>query len=177
MTFKILKNSAQLSLGFCFILILTGISNKALAVGDSATLSYESSIELKMDSLIEYAQQFKGVRYIHGGSSKQGFDCSGFTKYVYKHFGYSLPRSSRDYSKFGKKIPLNEAKKGDILVFKGSNIKSYQAGHVGIVVSKDDNGLVFIHSASGNRRGVVETNLNYSKYYKPRLLSVRRVVE
>jgi cell wall-associated NlpC family hydrolase len=150
---------------------------QSFAVGDSTCVETKSSLELKLDSIIDFADKHVGIRYVYGGKSKAGFDCSGFTHYVFKNFGYKLPTSSSAYYNTGVRVSLSEAQKGDILVFKGSNIKSSRPGHVGIVVSNDENGLVFIHSASGNRRGIVYTKLQTCKYYKPRLLSVRRVIE
>lgn len=70
----------------------------------------------------QYAKQYLGYKYVSGGSSPStGFDCSGFTSYVYKHFGYTLNRVSRDQINNGTAVSKSELKEGDIVLFKGSS--------------------------------------------------------
>ncbi|HVS86520.1 MAG TPA: C40 family peptidase [Gaiellaceae bacterium] len=86
--------------------------------------------------VVRYAKHFLGVRYVYGGSSpRSGFDCSGFVRYVYQHFGISLPHSSWGDMVRGKRVARNNLLPGDILFFDGG-------GHVGIYVG---NGR-FIHA-------------------------------
>ncbi|WP_052352903.1 C40 family peptidase [Neobacillus dielmonensis] len=87
--------------------------------------------------VIAYAKQFLGVPYVWGGSTPSGFDCSGFTSYVFRNsVGISLPRVSRDQQNFGTRIPLSQVQPGD-LVFRGS-----PAYHVGIYIG----GGQYIHA-------------------------------
>ncbi|WP_462412947.1 C40 family peptidase [Neobacillus sp. Marseille-QA0830] len=87
--------------------------------------------------LIAYAKQFLGVPYVWGGSTPSGFDCSGFTSYVFRNaVGISLPRVSSSQQNFGTKIPLSQVQPGD-LVFRGS-----PAYHVGIYIG----GGQYIHA-------------------------------
>lgn len=88
------------------------------------------------DAVVVYAAKFLGTRYVWGGTTPSGFDCSGFTKYVYGHFGINLNRVSRDQAQQGMKVSKSELKPGD-LVFFGSPIH-----HVGIYVGNN----MFIHA-------------------------------
>ena len=120
-------------------------------------------------AVVEYAKQYLGYRYVPGGGTPStGFDCSGFTSYVYKHFGISLSRASKDQAKNGTAIEINNLQLGDILIF--NNTANTAIGHVGIYVG-DNN---FIH-ASNPSEGVKITSLS-SSYYKSRYVGARRVI-
>lgn len=131
----------------------------------------------KIDSLLEYSKQYIGTPYRYASMNpKSGFDCSGFTSYVFHHFGYKVPRSSIDYEKFGKTILKDSAMAGDIIVFRGTNAKNKRAGHVGIVIERKENDLVFIHSSSNKKRGgVIISTFNQSPYYLKRFIRVCRI--
>ncbi len=127
------------------------------------------------DSIVDYAKSYIGIKYKYAGCTPEtGFDCSGFLNYVFKKFGKKLPRSSRDYKDFGKKISLKKCKKGDIILFSGRNPKQNPVGHVGIIISTTENGIKFIHSATSNNRGIVISDFSV-KYYKTRFAGIRRV--
>lgn len=129
----------------------------------------ESTTGISGAEVVEYAKQYLGYKYVAGGSSPSiGFDCSGFTIYVYKHFGISLNRSSRDQIKNGVAVSKNNLQPGDILIFNGSSNTSI--GHVGIYVGGND----FIHAAN-SREGVIITSLS-SSYYQKRYVGARRVI-
>jgi hypothetical protein len=86
--------------------------------------------------VVRYAEKFIGVRYVYGGSTpSSGFDCSGLVRYVYQHFGISLPHSSWGDMVRGKRVARNHLLPGDVLFFDGG-------GHVGIYIG---NGR-FIHA-------------------------------
>lgn len=123
------------------------------------------------DDVIDYSKQFIGVPYVWGGDNPKGFDCSGFTKYVLKEYGYDLPRIAGDQYTSGKHVKLKDATKGD-LVFFGSK-KSVQ--HVGIVVSEPGEELTMIHASSS--RGIMVSNIEKSSYWKPKLLYASRVIQ
>ena len=83
------------------------------------------------NAVVAYALKFLGTRYVWGGSTPSGFDCSGFTQYVYAHFGISIPRTSTAQSKFGDSVSRGNLQPGD-LVFFGSPVH-----HVGIYVGNN----------------------------------------
>lgn len=129
------------------------------------------------DTLLEFAKKHIGTKYRYAECSpKTGFDCSGFVYYVFGHFNIKVPRASMDYENAGKKIHIDSCRKGDVIVFTGTNIKNRAPGHVGIIVSNGTDGVVFIHSSSGhNYVGVILTNFTKSEYYQKRFIKVVRL--
>lgn len=113
-------------------------------------------------SVVAYAKQFLGCRYVYGGTSTSGFDCSGFTQYVYKHFGVSLNRTAA--SQYSNGTAVTNLQAGDLVMFGKSGIN-----HVGIYMG----GNTFIHAANKNR-GVTTDSLS-SGYYKTNYVGARRV--
>ena len=80
------------------------------------------------NAVLEIAARYVGVAYVAGGSSPDGFDCSGFTSYVYAQLGISLPRSSGSYYSVGVQVSRADAQPGDIIV---------SPGHVGIYAGEN----------------------------------------
>lgn len=134
----------------------------------------ESKVEIQRDKIVNYAKKQLGVKYVYGGMSPKGFDCSGFTKYVFTKFGYNVPRVSRDYTNTGTKISVKNTKPGDVLLFTGSNKRKRVTGHLGIVVSNKNGVIKFIHASSS--RGIVISDLKIT-YYKDRILGARRIIK
>lgn len=124
-------------------------------------------------SIIKEAEKHKGVPYKYAGKDPKGFDCSGFTYYVYGKHAIKLSGSSGAQAKQGKEIALSKVKKGDLLFF-GRDGKTGRIQHVGLVYKSNSDGLYMIHSSS--KRGIVIDNVTTSKYWKPKLLFARRVV-
>ncbi len=123
----------------------------------------------KGQEVVEYAKQYLGSRYVYGGSSPKGFDCSGFTMYVYKHFGVSLSHSATAQSKVGQKIAKSDLQPGDLVFFK--NYRTNKGiGHVGIYIGNNK----FIH-ASTESTGVITSSLLTSGYQN-RYVSASRVI-
>lgn len=133
----------------------------------------ESALPAVIDEILAEARTHLGTRYRHGGKSPSGFDCSGFTGYVFNQFGYRLSASSKDqYVNAGIEIPTSEIRPGDLLFFKGRNRKS--VGHVAIAVEAEPDGdITFIHAAV---KGGIRFDRVSSRYYKQRFLGARRVV-
>ncbi|WP_425060796.1 hypothetical protein SCACP_15460 [Sporomusa carbonis] len=113
------------------------------------------------------AQEYLGVPYVWGGSSAAGFDCSGFTYYVYSRQGIFLPRVADDQYNFGRRIPLADIQPGDLVFY-----STYAPGpsHVGIYVGNGQ----FIHASSG--AGQVTLTAMSKPYYQARFLGAFRVV-
>ena len=120
------------------------------------------------EEVVAYAKQFLGYKYVSGGASPSGFDCSGFTSYVYKHFGISINRTSRDQIKNGVAVDRSNLQLGDLVVFNGESNKTI--GHVGIYVG----GGSFIHAS--NPKGGVKIDSLSSSYYNPRYVGARRLI-
>lgn len=119
--------------------------------------SYGDNVSQLRTNLLDYAMQFLGTPYVWGGNSlTKGVDCSGFVQQVFKKYGYSTPRVSRDMAKTYKKVSASEAKAGDLVFY--HNLKTGVVDHVAIYIG---NGKV-IHA----RRGVEISNVNYRTVYK-----------
>ena len=114
-------------------------------------------------------RSFLGYRYVYGGASPSGFDCSGFTSYVYKQFGYKLNRSASDQLDNGTPVSRNELQPGDIVIFKKGN-SSKRATHVGLYIGNNQ----FIH-ASTAKVGVIISRMS-DAYYTTGFVGGRRIV-
>ncbi len=122
--------------------------------------------------VVDFADQFQGIKYKYAGKSpKTGFDCSGFTSYVMKHFNIELSPSSKMQEKQGKKIRVSDVKPGDLIFYRRSSMG--KVFHVSLVVSNKRDGITVIHSVS---RGVVKENISTSSYWKPKISSARDVI-
>ncbi len=131
-----------------------------------STVKTENTIETKKTNsvtgsdIVAYAKKYLGYKYVYGEESpSKGFDCSGFTTYVYKHFGYSLSRSSSAQAKNGKAVSKADLQVGDIVCFSNSSSRK-RVGHVGIYIG---NGK-FIHAANA-RKGVIISNITGDGFY------------
>ena len=129
-----------------------------------------------IEDLLSYAKKHIGTRYVRGGKTPKGFDCSGFTSYVFKQFGITLSTSSSAQALQGTKVQRDEIVAGDLLFFTGRSAKSKRVGHVGIVVDHDfETGeITFIHAATS---GGIKIDRISAPYYKARFLQARRVIE
>ncbi len=114
------------------------------------------------------AFKYIGYRYVYGTAGPSTFDCSGFTTYLYKKYGISLPRTSTSQGSVGVYVSKNELVPGDIVCF--SNRNDRKINHVGIYVGNNE----FIH-ASTSTRGVVKDSLS-ENYYVNHYITARRVV-
>ena len=135
-----------------------------------------SFAELLADSIIEYARTFMGVPYKHGGNGPKKFDCSGYTIYVFKHFGYSLKRTVIGQLHDGWKEIDDTAdlRRGD-LVFFGGRKNPNKMGHVAIVVDNnpEDHYFTFIHATV--KLGVTVSRSD-EKYYRIRYMTACRIL-
>lgn len=132
----------------------------------------KAAVTTSPNRLLEFAKSMLGIRYRTASSSpNRGFDCSGFVNYVFSNFGFKVPRSSREFATSGETKKLEDAKIGDVILFTGTNSRSRTPGHVGIIYSIDGDEIKFIHSSSGNKKGVTITSLDEG-FYKKRFIKV-----
>jgi cell wall-associated NlpC family hydrolase len=126
------------------------------------------------NELMSFAETLIGVPYRYGSTDpKVGFDCSGFITYVFNHFKIAVPRSSIDFTDVGKYIPKEEAKRGDIILFTGTDSTEQFVGHMGLITTNNGGKMEFIHSTSGKAYGVTKTPLN--DYYMSRFVKCIRI--
>lgn len=104
---------------------------------------------------VRFARHLLGVPYVYGGTSpRTGFDCSGFVRFVYDHFGFHLPHSSYADFSLGRRVSRGGLRIGDLVFFHG-------LGHVGIYVG----GGRFIHAPHTGARVSFSTLAAYSAEY------------
>ena len=119
--------------------------------------------------VVAYAEKFLGTPYVYGGNGPDSFDCSGFVKYVFTHFGYSINRTASTQLSNGAAVSKDQLQPGDIVFFKNAG-DTHAASHVGIYVG----GETFIHASSDTREveySSLVTSNNAKKY-----IAARRVV-
>ena len=141
-------------------------SNSTTTQNDSTSSSAgapNSTSSSRGSEVLAYAMKFLGYPYVYGGSSPSGFDCSGFTSYVYKHFGVSLSRTAAGQYSNGTAVSRANLQVGDLVMF-GSPIN-----HVGIYAG----GGRIVHAANPSR-GVTTDTIN-SGYYNTHYVGARRI--
>ncbi len=124
--------------------------------------------------VVNNAMEFEGVTYRTGGTTKDGMDCSGMVYTTFNIFDVSLPRSSHEMAKAGKKITLKEVRKGDLLFF-DNNPRRKRINHVGLVTEVTEEGEIkFIHATL--QLGVTVSSLS-EPYYEKSFVQANRVIE
>jgi hypothetical protein len=122
------------------------------------------SLKFEREQILTNAEKYIGTPYVFGGDSLDGFDCSGFTGYVYNNINLNVGRTSRDQFQSCKKINREEVQPGDLIFF---NSGKEEVTHVGIVVSNQGEPLKMIHSSSS--KGVIITEIESSEYWMKKL--------
>ncbi len=126
-------------------------------------------IEARRDSVVAFARQQLGTRYVFGGTSPRGFDCSGFTQYLARAFGVNLPRTAAQQARVGTEVPRDRSllRPGDLLTFgRGGRVT-----HIGVYVGDGR----YVHASSG-RGQITESNLDRPQSNLVRAwMGVRRV--
>ena len=141
----------------CLIACLLARAGGALGAQlHRARTSHATVLARKQARVVTFARRFLGVRYVYGGASpRTGFDCSGFTRFVYSHFGISLPHYSGAQFSLGRRISRAGLRPGDLVFFDG-------LGHVGMYIG----GGRFIHAPhSGTSVSVASLSGWYSARY------------
>ena len=121
--------------------------------------------------LLEDAKYYKGGKYVWGGTTPQGFDCSGYVQYLYKKHHINLPRTAWAQSKKGLKVTKHNLKKGDLLFFLTDKSRGIPITHVGIYLG---NGK-FIHAAS-KKKGIIISPIN-TGHYAETFVKAKRILQ
>jgi len=150
------------------------LGNLKDATSDSITISTFSLSKIPItDSIINYGKLFLNKPYRYGAGGDSAFDCSGFTSFVYRNFGYNLLRSSAEQAQQFDSVHRHQLKVGDLVYFAGRR-RSKHVGHVGIVTNPRENGAFdFIHAAV--RSGVIISS-SEEAYYTQRFVKANRVI-
>jgi cell wall-associated NlpC family hydrolase len=121
-----------------------------------STRSHATFVAQRRTRVVRFARRFLGVRYVYGGASpRSGFDCSGFTRFVYSHFGIALPHYSGAQFSMGRRVSRAALRPGDLVFFDG-------LGHVGLYIGAGR----FIHAPhSGTTVTVDSLNGWYGSQY------------
>lgn len=148
-------------------------------VADTSTSNSSNNLGLA-NQIVSYAKEFLGVPYVYGGASPSGFDCSGFTMYVFDHFGISMRHGAQAQAKLGTAVNadkssktslLNNLKVGDLVFFLDYETMD-EIGHCGIYIGNGN----FIHASSGSGYCVKINSLLPGEYYNTRYCAARRVL-
>jgi len=127
----------------------------------------DAKIKTRID-MIDYARLQLGVPYVSAGETPSGFDCSGFTTYVFSHSNVKLPRRAKDQYEASQKIKEDEAMMGDLVFFSNGT----EVSHVGILINEPNQPKVMIHASSSKGISIVE--LETSTYWKQRIFGYGR---
>ncbi|TRX22958.1 LysM peptidoglycan-binding domain-containing protein [Flavobacterium franklandianum] len=176
--------SKKLLVGYLLKIRTSKLIQKEIAIENAIALEAENVTEkfenkesnivrdaTFVDQLISKASENIGTRYRSGGTTTDGFDCSGLICYTFSSYDIKLPRSSIEMASYGSKIDAENAQKGDLIFFK-TNGRS-RINHVGMVVEVLDGEIKFIHSATHG--GVIISSTKES-YYEKNLVQVNRVL-
>lgn len=168
---NIISSAVLLSIAL-MVPVAANADNAAAESVDSVTVSTEKLADI----LVEEGMKMIGTPYRYGGNGPKSFDCTGFTKYLYKKSGYDLERSSAGQAKQGREVTgsWSDFQKGDLVVF-AARRNAGRVGHVGIFIELDSSGrdFTFIHAAV---KGGIRISHISEEYYSSRFLGARRIL-
>lgn len=145
--------------------IITPKEYKKILLEQRRILVSPSSTVLMNKELMDFYNEWKGVKYKYGGDSKKGIDCSAFTQRIYKEkFDLNIPRTTRTQVKVGKHIKRSKLEMGDLVFFRTGKFDK----HVGIYMGNGD----FMHASI---KGIKFTKLD-KPFYKRNYWTSRRVI-
>ncbi|MEV5026374.1 C40 family peptidase [Paenibacillus sp. LPE1-1-1.1] len=142
----------------------------AILLGLVLVLAFQAGSAFADSKLNGFINDVIGTPYKSGGTSSRGFDCSGFTGYVFEKMGIDLPRTSGSQAKAGTKVAKSDLIPGDLVFFDTAGGNNSAVSHVGIYIGDGK----FAHASTS--RGVVTDKLN-SSYYENRYVTARRVMD
>jgi cell wall-associated NlpC family hydrolase len=154
----------RIRLVLLFVVVAAVIAARAGgALGAHVRMSRATRTAHQQARVVRYARRLLGVRYADGGTTpRSGFDCSGFTRFVYAHFGIALPHYSASQFALGRQVSRRGLRPGDLVFFDG-------LGHVGLYVG----GGRFIHAPHSGTRVSIES---LNGWYGSRFDGARRLV-
>lgn len=146
-------------------------SSKPATVSKTRSQTSKAAVSNQQDKVISAARSYMGTPYKWGGTSRSGMDCSGLLVSSFKSAGITLPRTSADQSRYGKKVSLYELQPGDLVFFSAKQGRG-KITHVGLVTEvRGRKDVRFIHASTS--LGVVENNL-HSDYYRKIFIKAQR---
>lgn len=148
---------------------------EAIAVGNPSidALPTPAAGSANAQAVVDLAMQYKGAPYVYGAAGPRSFDCSGFTMYIFRQFGFSLPHTATGQLSYGQQVSRGELQPGDLVFFRDPSITHKAASHVGIYIGNGQ----FIHASSSknNSKSVIVSSLS-SSYYNRYYTTGRRLV-
>ena len=150
--------------------IVNVMTEEEAAEKAAATATLTADVAALKQEVVDTSCTYIGTRYVYGGASPSGFDCSGFTMYVYSLFGYSLPHSATSQLSYGSYVAKDQLQMGDLVFFLDGRYASSGASHVGIYIG----GGKFIHSPNPSEYVTIDTL--ESGYWGDTYIAARRLI-
>lgn len=148
--------------------VMAILALSVLLVISTFAVNTEAASSVNSSELVATAKDLIGTKYRGGGTTKAGFDCSGFVSYVYNDLGVSLPRTSSGMYASGSKIDKSDLSSGDLVFF---NTSGRGVSHVGIYIGDGK----FIHSSTS--KGVKIDKLSDPYYWGDRYVGAKRIAD
>jgi cell wall-associated NlpC family hydrolase len=147
-----ITNRIRFALLLLAVLACTAVQTGGALAAREHVVVHTSALARKQGEIVRFARRYVGVRYAYGGTTPaSGFDCSGFTRFVYAHFGIALPHYSGGQFDLGRSVARAHLRPGDLLFFDG-------VGHVGLYIG----GGLFIHAPHAGTRVSVDSLAGWS---------------
>jgi cell wall-associated NlpC family hydrolase len=159
----------RIRLALLFFVVMTCVTARvgsALGATKRADkpVSHATAVAHEQAKIVKFARHLVGIPYVYGGvSPRSGFDCSGFTRFVYAHFGITLPHYSGAQFQMGRRVSRWGLRPGDLLFFDA-------LGHVGMYIGSG----LFIHAPHSGTRVSIDS---LSGWYSGRYDGARRLVD
>jgi cell wall-associated NlpC family hydrolase len=145
------------------VALVAARASGAVAAIPDQHVTHAAVVQRERARVVDFARRFLGTRYLYGGTTpSNGFDCSGFTRFVYAHFGIVLPHYSGGQFALGRRVARAKLRPGDLVFFDG-------LGHVGIYVGRNR----FIHAPHTGTRVSIDA---LSGWYRSRYDGARRLL-
>ncbi len=170
---------------FVLVLLIASLllSAKGFSIGEefNAPLykryGYTDSLEFLRDQVALQAYPYTGIEYKHAGETMNGFDCSGFIRFMYAFFNVDLPHNAQAMSSFGKPVSWEESTKGDLVFFGSKTHSGVQVTHVGMVFSKEDGEIEMVHASLSQGIKVDRSDASvWKNYWGNKYLFMRRII-